>query len=72
MTEEKLKETLSNTKEDFTTVEKCLRVKLGPKGIDQRKHENFTNNFLLSFLQKEDAEARKSLIESAKLRKCLG
>ncbi|MCW4003779.1 MAG: phosphoenolpyruvate carboxylase [Candidatus Bathyarchaeota archaeon] len=72
MTEEKLKEALSNTKEDLKTVEKCLNIKLGPKGIDQRRHENFSNNFLLSFLQKEDSEARKSLVESAKLRKCLG
>lgn len=72
MAEEKLKEALANTKEDFKTVEACLSVKLGPKGIAQRRHENFSNNFLLSFLQKDDVEAKKSLIESAKLRKCLG
>lgn len=72
MSEEKLKESLSNLLENFKTVEKCLNVKLGPKGVSQRRHENFTNNFLLSWLQSEDGEARKALIESAKLRKCLG
>ncbi len=72
MNEEKLRSTLSNILDDLKTVEEKFGVKLGPKGVSQRKHENFTNNFLLSYMQSEDNEARKALIESAKLRKCLG
>jgi len=72
MGEEKLKDALSMVIEDLNTAEQRLGVKLGARGFSQRRHENFTNNFLLSFLQKQDAEAKTALIESAKLRKCLG
>ena len=72
MNEEKLRNALLNILDDFKTVEEIFRVKLGPRGISQRKHENFTNNFLLSYIQNEDIEARKALVESAKLRKCIG
>jgi phosphoenolpyruvate carboxylase len=58
--------------EDFEAVEDVLGVKLGPKTCMQRKHENFTNNFLLSYLECDESEAKKALIESAKIRKCLG
>jgi hypothetical protein len=40
--------------------------------LTQRKHENLTNNFLISYLEGEDTEAKKALIEAAKLRRCLG
>jgi phosphoenolpyruvate carboxylase len=72
MSEEKLKDALTTILEDLNTVEQKLSIKLGPKGVAQRKHENFTNNFLLSYLEKQDAEAKTALVESAKLRKCLG
>jgi phosphoenolpyruvate carboxylase len=72
MNEEKLRGALSLLLEDLNVVEEQLNFKLGPKGMSQRKHENFTNNFLLSYLQKEDVEAKKALLESAKLRQCLG
>ena len=72
MSEEKLKSSLSNIFDDLKTAEEKLSIKLGPRGVSGRKHENFTNNFLLSYIQNEDDEARKALIESAKLRKCLG
>jgi len=72
MGEEKLKEALATVLEDLNTAEEKLGIKLGPRGFAQRRHENFTNNFLLSFLQKQDAEAKLALTESAKLRKCLG
>jgi phosphoenolpyruvate carboxylase len=57
---------------DLKMVEEKLDVKLGPRTTTQRKHENFTNNFLISYLEHEDEEARKALVEAAKLRKCLG
>ena len=72
MGEEKFKDALATVLEDLNTVEEKLDMKLGPRGFAQRRHENFTNNFLLSFLQKQDAEAKLALTESAKLRKCLG
>ncbi len=72
MNQEQIKTTLTNILEDLNTIEQNLSIKLGPKGICQRKHENFTNNFLLSYIQKDDAEAKSALIEAAKLRKCLG
>jgi phosphoenolpyruvate carboxylase len=72
MSEEDLKNALTSLQEDLKTVEDKLPLKLGPKELPQRKHENYTNNFLLSYLQKDDAEAKRALVESAKLRKCLG
>jgi len=72
VSEDKLKEALTTVIEDLNAVEQKLRIRLGPRGIAQRKHENFTNNFLLSYLQKQDKEAKTALTESAKLRKCLG
>jgi phosphoenolpyruvate carboxylase len=57
---------------DLKTVEEKLDVKLGPRTPTQRKHENFTNNFLISYLEREDEEAKKALVEAAKMRKCLG
>ncbi len=72
MGEDKLKNAFSMILEDLNVVEAKLGIKLGPRGMAQRKHENFTNNFLLSYLQKQDIEAKTALTESAKLRKCLG
>lgn len=72
MNEEKLRITLSSILDDLKTVEEKFGITVGPKGVSQRKHENFTNNFLLSYIQGEDNEARRALIESAKIRKCLG
>jgi phosphoenolpyruvate carboxylase len=57
---------------DLKTVEEELDVKLGPRTSTQRKHENFTNNFLISYLERENDEAKIALVEAAKLRKCLG
>jgi phosphoenolpyruvate carboxylase len=53
-------------------VEEVFDIKLGPRTSSQRKHENFTNNFLLSYLEDEEKEAKKALVEAAKLRQCLG
>ncbi|MCW4017278.1 MAG: phosphoenolpyruvate carboxylase [Candidatus Bathyarchaeota archaeon] len=57
---------------DMKSVETELDLKLGPRTSTQRKHENFTNNFLISYLEREDEEAKIALVEAAKLRKCLG
>lgn len=72
MNEEKLRAALINSLEDLKTVEEKFSIKLGPKGSAQRKHENFTNNFLISMIEREDEEAKRALVEAAKMRKCLG
>ncbi len=69
---DKLSLALTRLLADLKTVEEKLDVKLGPRTPTQRKHENFTNNFLISYLEREDDEAKKALVEAAKLRKCLG
>jgi hypothetical protein len=61
MSEDKLKAGFRAILEDLNSVEENLKIRLGSRGVIQRKHENFTNNFLLSMLK-----------EAAKLRKCLG
>ena len=72
MSKDKLRLGLTRILKDFKTVEDKLDVKLGPRAPAQRRHENFTNNFLISYMEHEDQEAGKALIESAKIRKCLG
>jgi hypothetical protein len=57
---------------DLKAVEEKIDTKLGPRTLTQRKHENLTNNFLISYLEGEDTEAKKALVEAAKLRRCLG
>jgi phosphoenolpyruvate carboxylase len=54
------------------TVEAIMKIKLGPATLKHRKHENYVNNFLISFLENSEEEAKKFLVESAKLRRCLG
>ncbi len=72
MSEDVLKTSLAVLQEDLRVVEKKFAINLNHKDITQRKYENYTNNFLLSYLERNDVEARHALVESAKLRKCLG
>lgn len=72
MSEDKLKAALAQILEDLTAIEENLGVKLGPRTLSQKRHENFVNNFLISYLEHEDSEANASFLEAAKLRKCLG
>jgi len=70
---QKLEKALTMILEDLQTVENKLVIKLGPRTPVQKRHENFTNNFLISFIERDnDEEARQDLIEAAKLRRCLG
>jgi phosphoenolpyruvate carboxylase len=72
MNVDNLRLALTRVLADLKSVEEKLDIKLGPRTPSQRKHENFTNNFLISYLEGEDAEAKKALVEAAKLRRCLG
>lgn len=73
MTVEKLELALTKILEDLKAVEENLLIKLGPRTPAHKRHGNFTNNFLISYIERDDIEEAKSdLIEAAKLRKCLG
>lgn len=72
MSSERLNAGLAAAKSDLTAAEKELDIKLGPKTLTHRRYENLTNNFLIAFLERENNEARNSLIETAKIRRCLG
>jgi len=63
---------LAIVQSDLKAVEEKLNIKLGPNSPAQKRHENFANNFLIAFIEREEDEARKSLIETAKIRRCLG
>jgi len=70
--QEKIKTALTRILSDLQTAEEKLDIKLGPRTPTQKRHENFANNFLISCMEGEDDEARKALVEAAKLRRCLG
>jgi len=72
MNEDKLKVGLTKILDDLKAVEEALGVRLGPRSLTEKRHENFANNFLIAYLEHEDDEARKALVEAAKLRRCLG
>ena len=72
MSREDLAAALANVQNDLNSVEEKLLVKLGPNRANQKRHENFANNFLIAYMERDHEEARKSLVEAAKIRKCLG
>ena len=72
MSREKLETALTKVQDDLRVVEEKLGLKLGPKTPAQKRHENFANNFLIAYMEREDEEAKKSLVEAAKIRRCLG
>jgi phosphoenolpyruvate carboxylase len=69
---ERFRESLGKLISDLSAVEESLSVKLGPRDNTSRKHENFTSNFLISYIEKEDSDARDAFIQAARLRKSLG
>ena len=72
METEKLKESLGRLVSDLSAVEESLSIKLGPTDSSTKKHENFTNNFLISYMLRESDDARDSFIQAARLRHTLG
>lgn len=69
---ERLKNTLGMLMADLATAEETLSIRLGPRDHNAKRHENFISNFLISYLEGEDPEARAAFMEAAHLRKCLG
>ncbi len=72
MSEEKLKSGLTHLLADLKATEEKLGIRLGPKNLSQRKYENVVGNFLISYLEQDDDGARASLVEAARLRRCIG
>ena len=72
MNREKLETVLAKVQDDLRVVEEKLGIKLEPTTSAQKRHGNFANNFLLAYLEGEHDEARRALVEAAKLRRCLG
>ncbi|MFH0896494.1 MAG: phosphoenolpyruvate carboxylase, partial [Candidatus Bathyarchaeota archaeon] len=72
MSEEKLKIAVTKLSNDLESIERCLGTKLGARTLIHRKHENFTNNFLIAYVEHDDNDASNYLLEAAKLREGLG
>lgn len=72
MSSQDLQNAITKAQNDLNVVEQKLNIKLGPKTPSQKRHENYANNFLIAYMEREDEEAKKSLVEAAKFRRCLG
>jgi len=72
MSKENLKKVLKEVLSDIKAIEETLGISFGPRKLSERKHENHVNNFLISFLEGDNVGASMSLLEAAKIRKCLG
>ena len=67
----KAENTLKEILDDIKTAESLFNLKLDSKNIDKKRYENITNTFIISVL-KYPHEAKRYLVEAAKLRKFLG
>ena len=63
MGSESLRDSLGKLVADLSAVEERFSVKSGPRGNESKKHENFTNNFLISYVEGEDDEARRNVFK---------
>lgn len=69
---ERLREALAEIILDLKAVEGSLGIKLGPRSLTQRKYENTVNNFLISYIEREEVEAKRYIEEAARIRRCIG
>jgi hypothetical protein len=72
MNPEVLKQAIDIVLRDLNVIERNFSINFGPRTYSMRKHENFVNNFLLSYMDGDNTGAYNSLVEAAKLRRCLG
>lgn len=72
MEEERLKSALTRLLQDLEATHNALGIKLGPKNLTHRKYENTVENFLISYIKREDEKAKGYLKEAARIRKFLG
>ncbi|MCX8183421.1 MAG: phosphoenolpyruvate carboxylase, partial [Crenarchaeota archaeon] len=69
---ENLRSAINEILSDLNAIEKTFGIHLGPRTNLEKKHENFINNFLLSYIEGDEAGASTYLVEAAKIRRCLG
>jgi len=67
----RLKEVIPEIMKDLELLEQITGISMGPKNLDHRKHENITNNILIS-LAREHSEVTRYIVEAAKIRCSLG
>jgi phosphoenolpyruvate carboxylase len=72
MKEDNLRSALTRIVLDIKVAKEDLGIKFGPRTLTQRKYENTVSNFLISYLERNDEEAKNYLEEAAKLRRSLG
>ncbi|MCW8801982.1 MAG: phosphoenolpyruvate carboxylase [Candidatus Bathyarchaeota archaeon] len=72
MEENRLSSGLTRLLFDINVAQDNLGVKFGARTLTQRKYENALNNFLISYLEQQDQQAKYYVNEAAKLRKSLG
>ncbi len=68
----KLKSAITGLSLDLRSVEEHLGIKLGPRTLVHKKYENTVNNFLISYVQQDEEDAKEYLEKAARIRKCLG
>lgn len=72
MEEKRLSSGLTKLISDIKVAQENLGVKFGPRSLTQRKYENTVSNFLISYMEKSNEEAKENLELAAKLRNSLG
>jgi phosphoenolpyruvate carboxylase len=72
MEEERLSSALTGLLLDIKVAQEDLGIKFGPRNLTHRKYENTVSNFLISYMERNDEEAKDYLEEAARLRKSLG
>lgn len=68
----KLGEVIPMVIEDLQMLEENTGIVLGPKNLDQRKHENMVNNILISLAKADFEEATRYILEAGRIRHSLG
>jgi phosphoenolpyruvate carboxylase len=72
MKEEGLRAALARLLLDVKVAQEDLGIKFGPRNLFHRKYENTISNFLISYMERDDEEAKDHLEEAARQRKSLG
>jgi phosphoenolpyruvate carboxylase len=72
MREEGLRAALARLLLDIKVAQEDLGIKFGPRNLTHRKYENTVSNFLISYMERDDEEAKDHLEEAARLRRSLG
>jgi len=72
MEEERLRSALAGLLLDIKVAQEDLGINFGPRNLTHRKYENTVSNFLISYMERNDEEAKDYLEEAARLRKSLG